>query len=77
MKKRSNAIDSEQSPQGGGDMQFRRWEYWGFSGLFILHYTGDHTVFSGFTHRNSRKISRPFIHMISSVRKRKGEDCCS
>ena len=46
MKKRSNAIDSEQSPQGGGDMQFRRWEYWGFSGLFILHYTGDHTVFS-------------------------------
>ena len=31
MKKRSNAIDSEQTPQGGGDMQFRRWEYWGFS----------------------------------------------
>ena len=52
MKKRSNAVDSEQTPQGGGDMQFRRWEYWGFSGLFILHYTGDHTVFSGFAHRN-------------------------
>ena len=64
MKKRSNAIDNEQSPQGGGDMQFRRWEYRGFSGLFILHYTGDHTVFSGFAHRNSRKISRPFhLHL--------------
>jgi hypothetical protein len=70
VKKRSNAIDSEQTPQGGGDMQFRRWEYWGFSGLFILHYTGDHTVFSGFAHRNSRKISRPFIRSAPYVKEK-------
>ena len=51
-------------------MQFRRWEYWGFSSLFILHSTGDHTVFSGFAHRNSRKISRPFIRSAPYVKEK-------
>ena len=36
-------------------------EYWGFEDLFILHYTGDHSVFQPFEHRNSKRTKKQFI----------------
>ena len=37
-----------------GNPQFRRWEYWGFASYFCMHYTGDHSVFTPFCHRNAK-----------------------
>lgn len=49
---------------GEGDSRFRRWEYWGYESMFALHYTGDHTVYQAFGHRNSKNQTRPFIMYV-------------
>lgn len=70
LKKRSNAIDGKFCDPKKGNKQFHRWEYWGFEDLFILHYTGDHSVFQNFKHRNSKKETRPFIRSAPFVKEK-------
>ena len=69
-KKRSNAIDDSSLPAGQGDMQFRRWEYWGFGSLFVLHYTGDHTAYNSFSHRSSKDQQKPFIRSAPFIKEK-------
>ena len=38
--------------------------------FFMLHYTGDHTMFSGFAHRNFTKRSRSFIQSSPYVKEK-------
>lgn len=60
-KKRSNAVDDISLKKGEGDDRFRRWEYWGIGSYFLLHYTGDHTVYTSFQHRSAITQKKPFI----------------
>ena len=61
IKKRSNSVDGKFCNPKKGNDQFHQWEYWGFDDLFILHYTGDHTVNKHFEHRNFKDVQEPFI----------------
>ena len=70
LKKRSNAIDDESCDRRKGNGNFHRWEYWGYKDLYLMHYTGDHTVFQAFKHRNSQKSKRPFIRSAPSVKEK-------
>ena len=72
LKKRSNAVDSASLPVGEGDMNFRRWEYWGFGSFFVLHYTGNHNVFSSFAHRTAKaqQSQKPFIRSAPFVKEK-------
>ena len=70
IKKRSNAVDDASLVSRQGDSRFRRWEYWGYESYYILHYTGDHTIFTTFGHRNSKNTSRPFIRSAPFVKEK-------
>ena len=63
-------IDMEEKKKGEGDPRFRCHEYWGFSSMFILHYLGDHTVFKGFKHRNSKVKVKPFVTSAPHVKEK-------
>ena len=65
LKKRSNVLDSAECKEG--DVRFRRWEYWGLSSYFILHYTGDHTIYESFGHRGAKDPKKPFIRSAPFV----------
>ena len=62
-------IDMQQKKKGG-DSRFRRHEYWGFNSMFILHYLGDHTIFKGFKHRNSKVQTKPFVTTAPHVKEK-------
>lgn len=72
LSKRSNYIDSDDLPRAQGDNRFRRWEFWGYSSYFVLHYTGDHTIFSPFAHRGAKKdqTARAFIRSAPFVKEK-------
>uniref|UniRef100_A0A1X7T231 SWIM-type domain-containing protein n=1 Tax=Amphimedon queenslandica TaxID=400682 RepID=A0A1X7T231_AMPQE len=72
LTKRSNYIDRADLPRNKGDERFRRWEFWGYKNLFVLHYTGDHSVFSPFAHRSAKlsEVSRPFIRSAPFVKEK-------
>ena len=53
LKKRSNAIDNANQCARVGQLDFRRWEYWGFNSFFVFNYTGDHAAYKLFSHRSS------------------------
>ena len=42
----------------------------GFDDIFILHYTGDHTVYEYFVHRNSKNVQKPFITSAPFVKEK-------
>ena len=44
--------------------------YWGFNDLFILHYTGDHTAYEHFEHRNFKNMQTPFIRSAPFVKEK-------
>lgn len=73
IKKRSNAVDSEILSQKEGDDRFRRWEYWGYKCYFLLHYTGDHTVYKAFPHRSLKQAPKPFIRSAPFVKEKVGK----
>ena len=68
LKKRLNVVDGKFCDPKKGNGQFHRWEYWGFEDLFILHYTGDHSVFQPFEHRNSKRTKKKFIRSAPFVK---------
>ena len=73
LKKRSNVLDDPScDSKGCGNTAFRRWEYWGFECYFLLHYTGDHTVFVPFQHRNAKlhQSQKPFIRSSPFVKEK-------
>lgn len=71
LKKRSNVVDSKQcSDRKQGNDQFHRWEYWGYKDFFMLHYTGDHTAYEPFEHRNAKHIKRPYIRSAPFVKEK-------
>ena len=62
-------IDLASCEKDKGDKRFRRFEYWGLGPFYLLHYTGDHTVYEGFQHRNSTKPGKPFIRSAPHVKR--------
>ena len=70
LKKRSNAIEDELCDRRKGNRNFQRWDYWGYKDLYLVHYTGDHTVFHPFKHRSAQKSKRPFIRSAPHVKEK-------
>ena len=63
-------MDVKDLPKEQGNMTFWRWEYWGFSSLFALHYTGDHTVYTAFPHRGAKEDTRVFVRSPPIVKEK-------
>ena len=71
LKKRSNVLDDKScSKKGEGNDKFRRWEYWGFECYFLMHYTGDYTVFVPFAHRGAKNQKNPFIRSAPHIKEK-------
>ena len=68
IKKRSNAIDSCDLAKEQGCRSFRKWEYWGLSSFFVLHYTGDHRVFKPFAHRGAKEDNKVYVRSAPFVK---------
>ena len=69
-KKRSNAVDNISLKKNEGDSLFRRWEYWGVESYFILHYTGDHSIYTAFQHRSATTNKKPFVRSAPYVKEK-------
>ena len=74
LMKRSNFVDDKYGDgRRRGNCKFRRWESWGHKSYFLLHYTGDHSIFIPFAHRSASgtKSNKPFIrsapHIVKKV----------
>lgn len=63
-------IDCEHLNRKRGDPAFRREEYWGVGPYFLIHYYGDHTVFKGFKHRNSKSNTNQFVTTAPYVKEK-------
>uniref|UniRef100_A0A1X7V0E4 Uncharacterized protein n=1 Tax=Amphimedon queenslandica TaxID=400682 RepID=A0A1X7V0E4_AMPQE len=62
IKKKSSAIDVENETKG--DDGFRRFEFYGVGSFYMIHYVGDHTIYKGFAHLNSKSPSSDLLHLF-------------
>ena len=64
---KKNAVDDGTCDRKKGNKAFQRWEYWGYEDLYLIHYTGNHEVFTPFKHRGAKNSRRPYIRSAPYV----------
>lgn len=69
-KNKSGSIDLVNIEKESGDSRFKRIEYWGIGSSYMMHYIGDDAIFTPFSHRNSKKSTKPFVRSAPHIKEK-------